>query len=52
MKYITAEDFYDIIEASVRYFADCNTPATEEEVELQSFENWWYDFKMYMEDSQ
>ena len=52
MKYITAEDFYDIIEASIRHFADCNTPATEEEVELQTFENWWYDFKMYMEDSQ
>ena len=51
MKYITAQQFYEICEASLKYFAENNKPKTEE-VELQTMENWWYEFKQYMEDNQ
>ena len=49
MKYITAEQFYEILESSARYFVDQVKQDTEEEVELQTCENWWYEFKQYME---
>ena len=50
MKQIPVTEFYNILEASAKYFTDCNKPQTEEEVELQTFENWWEEFKLYMED--
>ena len=52
MTQVTAQQFYEICEASLKYFAENNKPQTEEEVELQTMENWWDEFKQYMEDNQ
>ncbi len=50
MKQISVNQFKETVIASVEHFANSVKPDTEEEVELQSFENWWEEFKDYMEE--
>lgn len=49
MKQIPVTEFYNILESSAKYFTDQVKSKTGED-ELQTMEQWWYEFKQYMED--